>query len=87
VNAAFGVTWVKVDKPVFDLGGVILSSLGFAGMCAAGALVLGICLGVFLIRRRLRRRALGLDEALIQLDLHSSTPIQSSTPHPYPLPT
>lgn len=74
MSAADGVTWVKVDKPVFDLGGVIVSSLGFAGICAAGALVLGICLGVFRIRRRLRRRALGLDEALIQLDLARPTP-------------
>jgi hypothetical protein len=63
------VTWVKVEKPVFDLGGVILSSLGLAGICAAVALACGSALGLLLIRRTLRRRARGIEDAPLQLDL------------------
>jgi ABC-type spermidine/putrescine transport system permease subunit II len=48
------VIWVPVQKPTFDLVGVVLSSLGLAGICAAVALVLGIALGVVLIRRARR---------------------------------
>ena len=28
------VTWIKVEKPVFDLVGVVLNSLGLAFLCA-----------------------------------------------------
>jgi hypothetical protein len=51
--AAENVTWVKVPKPVFDLTGVVLYSLGLAGVCALIALVLGSALGVaFILRTR-----------------------------------
>jgi hypothetical protein len=47
------ITWIKVDRPVFDLVGVVLSSLGLAGICAGVALGLGIALGIgFILRRR-----------------------------------
>ena len=47
------ITWVKVDRPVFDLVGVVLSSLGLAGICAGVALGLGTALGIgFIVRRR-----------------------------------
>ncbi len=47
------VTWIKVDRPTFDLVGVVLSSLGLAGICAAVALGLGTVLGVgFIVRGR-----------------------------------
>jgi hypothetical protein len=47
------VTWIKVDKPVFDLVGVVLYSLGLAGICAGIALALGVALGVaFILRAR-----------------------------------
>jgi ABC-type spermidine/putrescine transport system permease subunit II len=45
------VIWVPVQKPTFDLVGVVLSSFGIAGICAAVALVLGTALGIALIRR------------------------------------
>ena len=48
------VIWVPVKKPTFDLVGVVLSSLGLAGICAAVALVLGTALGILLIRRARR---------------------------------
>jgi len=46
------VTWIRVEKPTFDLVGVLLSSLELTGFILAVALVLGILLGVSLIRRR-----------------------------------
>jgi hypothetical protein len=46
------VTWIRVEKPTFDLVGVILSSLELTGFILAVALVLGILLGVRLIRKR-----------------------------------
>ena len=48
------ITWIKVEKPVFDLVGVVLSSFKLAGLVAAAALVLGGLLGVFLILRQRR---------------------------------
>jgi hypothetical protein len=51
--AAETVTWIKVDRPVFDLVGVVLSSLGLAGICAGVALSLGTALGLgFIVRER-----------------------------------
>ena len=49
------VIWVPVQRPTFDLVGVVLSSFGIAGIRAAVALVLGIALGVVLIRRARRQ--------------------------------
>jgi hypothetical protein len=52
-SAAESVTWVKVPKPVFDLTGVVLYSLGLAALCAFIALGLGLVLGaVFIARSR-----------------------------------
>lgn len=48
------VIWVPVQKPTFDLVGVVLSSFGIAGICAAVALVLGTALGIVLILRARR---------------------------------
>jgi ABC-type spermidine/putrescine transport system permease subunit II len=51
--AAQSVTWIKVQKPTFDLVGVVLSSIGIAALCVAVALVLGTILGLgFILRRR-----------------------------------
>ncbi len=48
------VTWIKVDKPTFDLAGVLISSLGITAICAAVALLLGTAVGIatILYRRR-----------------------------------
>ena len=46
------VTWVHVEKPVFDLWGVLSSSLTFAGSCILTAAVLGALLGWLRIRRQ-----------------------------------
>jgi hypothetical protein len=47
------VTWIKVDRPVFDLVGVVLNSFGLAAICAGVALSLGTALGIsFIVRER-----------------------------------
>ncbi len=57
--AVENVTWIKVERPVFDLVGVVLSSLGLAGICAGVALGLGTALGIgFIVRGRRQPRDL-----------------------------
>jgi len=46
------VTWIKVQKPTFDLVGLILGSLGLTAILAGIALTLGLLLGLAIIRRR-----------------------------------
>ncbi len=51
--AAETITWVKVQKPTFDLVGVVLTSFALAGVCVLVALALGGVLGLgFILRRR-----------------------------------
>jgi hypothetical protein len=64
------VTWIKVQKPVFDLVGVVLNSLGLAAICAAVAGVLGAALGIAFIARR-RRQAADWSESI---SLHLEAP-------------
>lgn len=45
------VTWIKVDKPVFDLFGVIVSSFTLVALLVGFSLVLGGVFGVLRIRR------------------------------------
>jgi hypothetical protein len=53
VLATESITWVKVDRPVFDLVGVVLNSFGMAAICAGVALFLGTALGLgFIVRDR-----------------------------------
>ena len=53
VLAAESVTWIKVERPVFDLVGVVLNSFGLAAICAGVALALGTALGAcFIVRDR-----------------------------------
>ena len=69
-GAAESVTWIKVEKPVFDLVGVVLSSLGLAFICAAVSFALGIALGAFFVARR-RRQAQSWSE---EISLHLARP-------------
>jgi hypothetical protein len=63
------ITWIKVEKPVFDLVGVVMSSFKLAGLVAGVALVLGGLLGLLFI---LRRRAVpGLPDRTIRLETDS----------------
>jgi hypothetical protein len=51
--AVESVTWIKVQKPTFDLVGVVLGSFALAGVCVLVALALGAVLGIaFILRRR-----------------------------------
>lgn len=61
------ITWIRVEKPVFDLAGVILSSLGLTGVCVAIAVLLGSLWGAVLIRRTVRRRQSGSEEPVLTL--------------------
>ena len=46
------VIWVPVQKPTFDLVGLILGSLGLTVVLAGIAFTLGLLLGLAIIRRR-----------------------------------
>jgi hypothetical protein len=61
--------WVKVERPTFDLVGVVLSSMSIAGLCAVTALALGVVLGVsFVLRRRRHPPVSFAQTSLILLD-------------------
>jgi hypothetical protein len=62
------VTWVKVEKPTFDLVGVVLGSFRLAGVLLAVALVLGIVFGTSLILSRRRSHRSPLDDVSLHLD-------------------
>jgi hypothetical protein len=61
------VTWVQVPRDTFDLGGVLISSLTLAGICAVIACALGAILGATFIVRN--RRQPGLGESALTLHL------------------
>ena len=63
MNQTVPTLYVRVERPVFDLVGVVLSSLGIAGICAATALVLGIALGVSVILRRRKHPPMSFSES------------------------
>lgn len=67
-EAIQSVTWVKVQKPTFDLVGVILSSMSLTGIMAALAFALGAGFGILLIRRRGREPRPWGDEISLHLD-------------------
>lgn len=62
------VTWIKVEKPTFDLVGVVLGSFKLAGILLVVAFALGVVFGLSLIfsRRRLSRPP--LDDVSLHLD-------------------
>jgi hypothetical protein len=65
------VTWVKVEKPTFDLVGVVLGSFQLAGILLVAALILGIVFGGGLILSRRRSAPPPLDDVSLHLDIHS----------------
>lgn len=66
-QALESVTWIKVEKPVFDLVGVVLSSLGLAFICAGISFALGIALGAFFVARRRRQAQTWAEEMSLGL--------------------
>jgi hypothetical protein len=61
------VTWIKVEKPVFDLVGAVLGSFHLAGMLLLLAFVLGVTFGAALI---VSRRRPASTTPLDQVSLH-----------------
>jgi len=67
--AVESVTWIKVQKPTFDLVGVVLGSFALAGVLLLVALALGAVLGIaFILRRRRVPPPSWADEGLHLLD-------------------
>jgi hypothetical protein len=65
------VTWVKVEKPTFDLVGVVLGSFKLAGALLAAAFVLGTLAGLLFVLRRRRLTAVPrVEELSLHLDTH-----------------
>ncbi len=62
------VTWIKVEKPTFDLVGVVLGSFKLAGILLVVALALGLVLGAALILARRRPLPTPMDEVSLHLD-------------------
>jgi hypothetical protein len=66
------ITWIKVEKPVFDLVGVVLGSFKLAGAMLVAALVSGLLVGgVLILARRRRTSAPPLDDVSLHLDIHA----------------
>jgi hypothetical protein len=70
VTVAQSVTWIKVERPTFDLAGVLLSSLQITGGLLVIALVLGTVFGLTLAWRR-RRQVSSLDPVSLRLQTRS----------------
>jgi hypothetical protein len=61
------VTWIKVEKPTFDLVGVVLGSFRLAGVLLVVAFALGVFFGLALIRSRRRLQHPPMDEVSLHL--------------------
>jgi hypothetical protein len=62
------VTWIKVEKPTFDLVGIVLGSFRAAGSLLLLALCLGLLLGGALLRARRRAAASPIESVSLRLN-------------------
>jgi hypothetical protein len=62
------ITWIKVEKPTFDLVGVVLGSFKLAGVLLVVAIALGLVLGGALILARRRPLPPPMDQVSLHLD-------------------
>lgn len=76
------VTWIQVEKPSFDLVGVVLGSFRVAGVLLVLALGLGVLLGGALLRARRRASATPIES--VSLRLHLVPDSGSAPPQPGP---
>jgi hypothetical protein len=65
------VTWIKVEKPTFDLVGVVLGSFRLAGVLLVLALGLGLLLGAALLRARRRPGPTPIEAVSLHLGPHA----------------
>jgi len=65
--ADHAVTWIKVERPTFDLVGVLVSSFEITGFLLAAAVGLGGLLGLSLIYHRRRSGSPPLDAVSLRL--------------------
>ncbi len=72
-HAAETITWIKVQKPAFNLLGVIMGALAVTGVLVLCAIVLGVLLGVVTIIRR-QRRPPEPGEQIVRLHLSTHPP-------------
>ncbi len=68
MNPQHAITWIKVERPTFDLVGVIVSSFELTGVLLMAALAIGGLLGLSLILRRRRPGPPPLDAVSLHLD-------------------
>jgi hypothetical protein len=68
LSLAPAVTWIKVEKPTFDLVGVVLGSFRLAGVLLLLALALGLLLGAALLRARRRPGPSPIEAVSLHLD-------------------
>jgi hypothetical protein len=66
--ADHAITWIKVERPTFDLVGVIVSSFELTGMLLVLAVVVGLLLGLSLILRRRHGGLPAIDAISLRLD-------------------
>jgi hypothetical protein len=63
------ITWIKVEKPTFDLVGVVLGSFKLAGFLLVAAFLVGLLIGTALILARRRTSPVPpLDDVSLHLD-------------------
>jgi hypothetical protein len=77
------VTWIRLQKPAFDLIGVIVSSLLATALFAALAALAGAWLGALLVRRRGRTvQRPGAHLALLRLEERDEPARADTDPRP-----
>ena len=67
------ITWIRVEKPTFDLIGVVLGSLALAGTLVVLACLLGLAFAIILIRRTTRHSPTSLETLSLHLDHPASS--------------
>ena len=66
--ADHAITWIKVERPTFDLVGVIVSSFELTGMLLLVAVAVGLLLGLSMILRRRHSGLPAIDAISLRLD-------------------
>jgi hypothetical protein len=66
------VTWIKVEKPTFDLVGVVIGSFRLTGFLLVACLVFGVVVGCTLVLTRHRKAPRPpLDDISLHLDTNA----------------